>query len=235
MPNTGHDGAVSLQASRRRFLSLSAAGAAAVGVSALSSRRANADILDTVSKLLELDPIVLNYAFEMEELQADFFGRVSRSPVYDQLEGRERGVFNLVANQDRAHYELLNSVRVRQGARQRGNFNEPNGLALKQERRFVYPAGAFTKRESLMKTAVDLKESCVAAYHGAVHLVGDASILTPAVAIAGVDGRHLAVLREIAGLDPIPTSFENQISPQIIGKRLAKYNFNGGASLGGTR
>lgn len=219
---------------RRTFL---AASATACGAAALmAARPAEADILDTLKKFLVLDPIVLNYALEMEELQSEFFSRVGSAPVYNKLDARERHVFDFIGTQDRAHFELLDRTRELRGDKGAGHFNYPNASATLRPRTFQFPAGAFTSRDQLMSSAVDIKQNCVAAYHGAVDLLRDKkSLLAPAVAIAGVDGRHLAVLREIAGLDPIPSSFELQISPQDVGNRLAKYGFQGGAMRGGSK
>lgn len=218
--------------SRRGFLVLGAAGAGAAVVA--STMPAQADILDTLKRFLDLDDIVLNYAHELEELQATFFERAIRSTSYQQLEARERGVFNAIAMQDRAQFEALEALRGRRGARGGNSFQTPNASASRRPRVFKFPGDAFTSREKLLPMAVDIKESSVAAYHGAVDLLrSKRQLLTPAAAIAGVDGRHLAVLREIAGMDPIPMSFELQISPQTIGNKLGRYGFKGGGMRGG--
>ncbi len=119
-----------------------------------------------------------------------------------------------------------------------GNTFESRTLEhTRRPRFFRYPTDAFKNRESLLNEAISLKENVLFAYHGAVDLVRDPKLLGPAAAIAGVEGRHLVVLRELAGLDPVPTSFEGQVSPQAIGDRLAKrYGFKGGAQrMGGAQ
>jgi hypothetical protein len=213
--------------SRRQFLLLGAAacGAAAIG----ASTPAQADILDTLNKVLYLDDIVLNYAHEMEELQYNFFTRGIAGRGYNDLEARERSMMAFIANQDREHFEALERTRDLRAAKGGGNFETPNASSSRQPRIFQFPRNAFRNRESLMAEAIAVKQNSVFAYHGAVDLVKDKRLLARAAAIAGVDGRHLAVLREMAGQPPVPTPFEGQVSPQIIGNRLARYGFNGGA------
>lgn len=212
--------------SRRNFLM---GAALCAGGLMLSRTPAQADILDTLNNIFLLDPTVLNFAHEMEELEKDFFARALESKGYMQLDGRERGVFGLIAQQDAAHFQVLDMERNRRGATPSNTLENRNRSASRRPRFFRYPAGVFDNRQNLLREAISLKENVVYAYHGAVHLVRDPKLLGPAAAIAGVESRHLAVLREIAGLDPVPTSYEGQVSPQIIGRRLGtRYGFQGG-------
>ncbi len=216
--------------SRRALLGLGGA----VAASALLAGGVRADILDSLKTVLDLDAIVLNYALEMEELQADFFGRLTRSKAYEQMESRERSVISTIAMQDKAHFEILDGIRGRLGARGGGGFESLNAAASRRPRSFTYSGSAFSSRAAALTEAVTIKENVLSAYHGAVDLLRDKhGLLKPAVAIAGVEGRHLAVLREVAGLDPVPASYELQVSPQIVGKRLARFGFKGGAMRGG--
>lgn len=213
--------------SRRGFLvrSLCAGGILAAGT-VLTPGKAQADILDFLNKLYDLDPVVLNFAHEMEELQAQFFERASSSRTMDKLEPAQRNVIYAVAAQDRAHFEALDTLTGMAATRNGGAARTQHASVTRRPRRFSF-GKSFESPEMLMSSAVELKEMCVSAYHGAVHLIGD-DLLTPAAAIAGVDGRHLAVLREISGLDPVPFSFENQVSANTIGNKLSRYGFKGG-------
>ncbi len=213
--------------SRRNFLM---GAALCAGGLMLSRTPAQADILDTLNKIFLLDPTVLGYAHEMEELEKDFFARARESNGYMQLDGRERGLFDLIARQDAAHFQVLDMERKRRRATPSDTLENRNrSSSLGRPRFFRYPAGVFDNRQNLLREAISLKENVIYAYHGAVDLVRDPSLLGPAAAIAGVESRHLAALREIAGLDPVPTSYEGQVSPQIIGQRLGRrYGFQGG-------
>ena len=216
--------------SRRSFLTLGAV----VGATTMVASSAHADILDGLKNFLDLDPIVLNYAHELQEFQSELFTRITVSAVYQELTARERSVINTIATQDRANFQALDYLRNRIGARAGGRFNSPNSSASRRPRNFSFPSSAFHDRQKMYNLAVEVKENSVGAYHGAVDLLrSKRTLLTPAAAIAGVNGRHLVVLRELAGLDPIPMSFEVQISPQTVGKRLDVYGFKGGARRGG--
>jgi hypothetical protein len=216
--------------SRRAFLTkaLCTGGLIAVGgAEMLTPSPARADILDFLNKLFDLDPVVLNYAHEMEELQAEFFERASISKAAAELEPRVRNVIYTIAAQDRAHFEILTEAQRKARSRGGGTFATRNASSSRRPRRFFFDRHVFQSPAMLLPAAVEIKELCVGAYHGAVDLV-DKPTLIGAAAIAGVDGRHLAVLRELAGFDPVPFSFENQVSPQTIGNRLRRFGFRGG-------
>lgn len=216
--------------SRRSLLGL----AGAVAASTLLAGGVRADILDTLRGVLDLDPIVLNFAHELEELQSEFFLRLTASPAYSEMEARERSVISAIAMQDRAHFEAFEALRGKLGARGGGHFESQNAANSRRPRIFRFSSGGFNSRAAALTEAVTIKENAVAAYHGAVDLLRDKrGLLKPAVAVAGVEGRHLAILRELAGLDPVPASYELQVSPQIVGRRLAVYGFRGGAMSGG--
>lgn len=222
---------------RRSLLALSAAaGLGGLALGAAGVGPARADILRSVKGLFDLDPLVVNFAFEMEELESEFFLRVLRSPVYNSLSPRERNAFNLIATQDRAHFEMLNDFRGRTANRGGGRFETPNASASRRPGNFYYPSEAFKSRDKLYPTALDIKETVLFAYHGAVDLVAK-DTLKMAAAIAGVEGRHLAVLREMSGIDPVPSPFEGALQSGAAGNRLARYGFNGGGYgiKGGTR
>lgn len=211
---------------RRRLLGTALLGGAALATGVLAARPAHAGLIDTLDRFLDLDPIIINFAYELEELQTDFFERAAYSKGFSELSPRERSTINLIARQDREQFEKLDQLRSKLDVRGGGGFAYPNASASKRPRTFNF-GNSFDSRESLLRTAVEIKELAVASYHGAVDNV-DRGNLTLAAAIAGTDGRHLAVLREIAGLDPVPTSFEMPQSAQVTGRLLGKYGFKGG-------
>lgn len=206
---------------------LLAAGAVTGAGLILGASPGHADILRSARNIIHLDPLVMNFAFEMEELEADFFTRALRSDAYSGLRPREQTLFTLIANEDRDHFGAINDLRQRTGNKGAGHFESRNTSASRQPRYFNFPSKAFDTREGLLQTALDIKETVLYAYHGAVDLVNKDTLLL-AAAIAGVEGRHFALLREIGGLDPLPSPFEGALSSQEAGRRLAKYGFRGG-------
>lgn len=216
---------------RRRLLGIGVLGGAALATGVLGTKSANADIVDFLDRILDLDPIVINFAYELEELQAAFFDSAARSRGFYQLSAREQSTINLIAMQDRQQFEVLKRLRAKLGIKAGDSFESRNAEASRRPRTFTF-GNAFHSRKSLMNNAIEIKRLSVASYHGSVNLVNRGNV-TVAAAIAGTDGRHLAVLRELAGLDPVPTSFEEAISPQDTGRMLAKYGFTGGGLRNG--
>ena len=211
---------------RRQLLALATATGGALLAGAIFNP-ARADLIDSLGRFLDLDPTILNFAFEMEELEADFFSRITSAPGYDSLDIRQRNILNEFAAQDRIHFEILNAARRRFGALDAGSAETLNQASSRRPRFFKYPK--LSSREDVLKAALDLKENVLFAYHGAAGVIDNKQILAQAVAIAGVEGRHVAVLRESMGLDPVPAPFEGALEAQIAGRKLGQYGFQGGA------
>jgi len=211
---------------RRQFFAL----ATAVGGVALASaiyHPAQADIVAKLGKIFYLDPTVLNFAFAIEELEADFFNRATRSGGYNQLSAEQRSVFGLIGAQDQAHKDLLESLRGEFQAKDAGTFETYNASESRRPRLFHYPA--LGTRDEVLKTALDIKENALFTYHGAASLLGNKKLLGTAVAIAGVEGRHVAALRQLMGMDPVPAPFEGAKGAEAQGDYFARYGLKGGA------
>ncbi len=209
---------------RRQILAL----ATAVGGVALSGaifNPARADLVAAVGKIFYLDPIVLNFAVELEEMGADFFSRVTSSFGFAGLDERQRNVFFTIAAQDKVHFEQLSAIRGLRG----DTASRASQSESRRPRFFKY--GNLNTKDELLKTALDIKETSLFAYHGAAGLLKDPGLLLAAVGIAGVEGRHTAALRETMGLDPAPAPYEGALEAQVSGRKLARYGFVGGASL----
>ena len=214
------------QPARRTLLAMTAA--AGAGALILGASPGQADLLRGLGGLLYLNPLVVNFAFEMEDLERQFFGRVVMSDVYTQLSPDEQNAFALICKEDNEHYDMLQGYRDKLGIKAGGHFETPNAsTGGRPQGRFFYPSNAFTDRRVLYNTALNIKETSLFAYHGAVDLVEKDSLML-AAAIAGVEGRHLAVLRKLVGLDPVPSPFEGSLQSGAAGKRLERYGFKGG-------
>ena len=211
---------------RRQFFAL----ATAVGGVALAGaiyKPAQADIVATLGRIFYLDPTVLNFAFAIEELQADFFARAFRTAGYRQLSGAERTAFTTMASQDETHKMILGELRTVTGAKDAGSFETLNASESRRPRIFSYPM--LNSRDNLLKTALDIKENSLFTYHGAASLVRDKKLLSTAVAIAGIEGRHVMILRDVMGMDSVPAPFEGAITATTAGNKFAKYGLKGGA------
>ena len=215
-----------MTATRRQLLAMATA-TCGVTVAASLFNPARADLVAKIGKLLYLDPTVLNFAFEMEELQQDFYSRIPRSKGWGYLSGQERNILSLMAQQDSEHFTVLNAARDALGYQDAGNGETINSFASRRPRMFTY--SSLNSREDLLNVALDVKETVLFGYHGAVGVVRNKEILKTAAAIAGVEGRHAAILRQAIGLNPVPASFEGAYAAQHTGYKLAKYGFKGGA------
>jgi rubrerythrin len=63
-------------------------------------------------------------------------------------------------------------------------------------------------RPAILRYAVALEETAVAAYHDAARNFRDPRLLALVARIIGNEGQHLAVLREALGRDPVPSASE---------------------------
>ncbi len=208
---------------RRHLLALGTALGGAAFAGALFNP-ARADLVAAVGKIFYLDPIVLNFALELEELESDFFSRVTTAAGFGELDEKQQNIIFNIATQDKAHFEKLGSIRSLRGDRA-ARSNQASSTIPK-----FFRYGNLSSKDEVLKAALDLKENALFAYHGAVGLLKDGSLLTAAASIAGVEGRHAAVLRESMGLDPVPAPFEGALEAQVSGRKLARYGFVGGAS-----
>ncbi len=216
----------SMSATRRQLLTMATATCGVTIASALFNP-ARADLVAKIGKLFYLDSIVLNFAFEMEELEQDIYTRLTRSKGYASLTGQERNIITLMASQDAEHYQILNAARDAFGYKDAGESETLNTFASRRPRAFKYPS--LSTREDILNTALDVKETVLFGYHGAVGIVRNKKLLSTAAAIAGIEGRHAAVLRQVVGLKPSTAPFEGAYGAQTTGYKLAKYGFKGGA------
>jgi len=212
---------------RRQFFAL----ATAVGGAAFAGaifHPASADIVTQLGKVFNLDATVLNFAFSIEELEADFFNRVARSSGYNKLGAPERSVFSLIGAQDEIHRQMLEDLRPEFEARNAGVYQSPNASDSLRPRIFIYPR--LNNADEIMRAALDIKETALFTYHGAASLLNSKKLLSQAVAIAGVEGRHASVLRQMMGLDPVPAPFEGAIGAKAADAHFTRYNLKGGAA-----
>ena len=215
-----------MSATRRQIMMMATATCGAA-VAASLFQPARADLVAKLGKFLYLDPTVLNFAFEMEELERDLFTRIARSPGYGALNGNERNLIAMFSQQDSQHFDLLNGLRDSFAFKNSGSYETLNQASSRRPRNFIYPQ--LSDRMQVLNTVLDVKQTVLYAYHGAVGVVRNKELLKTAAAIAGVEGRHTAVLRMAMGLMPNEAPFEGAIDAQSVGYKLAKYGFKGGA------
>ena len=215
-----------MNATRRQLLTMATA-ACGVTIASAMFKPARADLVAKIGKLFYLDSIVLNFAFEMEELEKDFYSTLPRTRGWGYLSGEERNILSLMAVQDTEHFGVLNALRDQLGYKDAGTTEKLNTSSSRRPRMFTYPN--LSSREDVLNTALDIKETVLFGYHGAVGVVRNKKLLSTAAAIAGVEGRHAAILRLAVGLPPSTAPFEGAYAAQHTGYKLGKYGFKGGA------
>lgn len=205
--------------SRRDWLGLSLAACGAALAMATSPAHA----------IVHPDAQALRFLEEMEAMQSNFWTRAAASAATHGMEGRERDVIYLIANQDREHKEWFHLARRKFGVSEFGHFYTPNTSQSRPVRTFTFPAQAFASRGDLFPLGQMLKDTSVAAYHGMVGRTSNGDLTQAVAALAGIEGRHAAALREIAGITPLPDAFEAALGAQVVARRLESYGFRGEA------
>lgn len=205
--------------SRREWLGLSVAACGAA--LALAAAPAHA--------IAHPDTQALRFLEELELLQQDFWTRAAASSAAYGMEGRERDVIHLIAKQDREHSEWFRLARQKFGVSEFGHFYTPNASQSRPPRLFSFSQDAFKTRRELFPMGQMLKDTSVAAYHGIVARTSNGEMTEAIAALAGIEGRHAAALREISGVSPLPEAFEPALDAQTVARRLARYGFSGEA------
>ena len=134
---------------------------------------------------------VLNYAYALEQLEADFYSQVvSKSQAV--LSPTEYAYFQQVAKHEAIHRDFFKAALTRDAGTQ-----VLRGLTPK------YPTNTFTDRATLLATAQTFEDLGVAAYNGAGKLLKSADYLLLAGKIVSVEARHAAYVRDLI----LPGSF----------------------------
>lgn len=202
---------------RRSFFRYATAGAAALGLASCSKDVANAPAVvlpagnSTNSNgsinLGAGDVGVLNFAYALEQLEADFYARVAALPA-GLLSGSEYAYFQQVAKHEAIHRDLLLAVLTRNAGPQVLRALTP-----------TYPAATFGSRASILTTARTFEDLGVAAYNGAARLFKSAAYLDLAGQLVSVEARHAAYLRNLVA----PGSFaaDDQVNTTGLDKAIA--------------
>jgi hypothetical protein len=166
--------------SRREFLRLAAAGAAALG---LTGSMTGCVLTAAGSRRLDFrdDFGVLNYAYALETLESRFYERVVASPPTDLRPG-ELDILTDIRNHEVAHRRF---------------FKRALQLLRVEVPPSVWPGIDFSSRESVLTAARNFEDLGVAGYNGAGHRLQLAEFLTIAGKIVSVEARHAAILRDL--------------------------------------
>lgn len=147
-------------------------------------------VLQTV-RLGKGDNGVLNYAYTLEQLEAEFYIQVvSASMFATMFSSMEQHILRDIRDHEVVHRDFLKAAL---GSKAIGRL------------KFDFSAVNFNDKKSVLETAKTFEDLGVAAYNGAGKLFESAALLTIAGKIVSVEARHAAVIRSLVDTDP--TSF----------------------------
>lgn len=150
------------------------------------------------------DVAVLQFAYALEQLEADFYTKVVAGFSGSGLSSAEQTIFADIKNHEVIHREALKTV-----------LGTANGFTLTP----TYPGVSFTSRTSILATSSAFEELGVAAYNGAAQYLSDANNLLVAGKIVSVEARHASAIADLISPKTsafAPTSFDNAYSPAKV-------------------
>lgn len=186
---------VKKETNRRQFLKLGGMGVVGAGLlvacssddngmGMMPSPNPNPDIFD----LGQGDLGVLNYAYALEQLEADFYTKVVNS-FYPNISDEEMQVLTDLYYHEVNHRDFFKTAIT---AAVDGNTD----LVL-PTLEFDYGNLDFGNREQVLTTASVLEDTGVAAYNGAGRLISNPGYLLLAGKIVSVEARHASAIRTL--------------------------------------
>ncbi|MFP3598229.1 ferritin-like domain-containing protein [Chryseobacterium sp. SIMBA_029] len=175
-----------LDTSRRNFLKLGGIGLAMAGLTLIGCDDDD-DFQVINNKVFDLgtgDVGVLNYAYALEQLEADFYTKVVNN-FYSGISSIEQELFT-----DLYHHELIHRDFFKAAIS-----GVTSNVLPKLE--FQYPGVNFSSRSSVLATAKALEDTGVAAYNGAGKYISNPDYLVIAGKIVSVEARHASAIRNI--------------------------------------
>jgi len=175
-----------LDTSRRNFLKLGGIGLAMAGLTLIGCDNED-DFQMMDNKVFDLGPGdvgVLNYAYALEQLEADFYTKVVNN-FYSGISSIEQELFT-----DLYHHEIIHRDFFKAAIS-----GVTSNVLPKLE--FQYPNVNFSSRSSVLATAKALEDTGVAAYNGAGKYISNPDYLVIAGKIVSVEARHASAIRNI--------------------------------------
>jgi hypothetical protein len=129
---------------------------------------------------------VLNYAYALEQLEADFYTKVRAGSYYtSSATAAEKQILDDLYYHEIIHRDFFKAAITAAGA--------TPIKALET----VYPNGTFDTKANVLTTAKAFEDLGVAAYNGAARYITTAQYLFIAGKIVSVEARHAAVIRDL--------------------------------------
>lgn len=147
------------------------------------------------------DIAVLQFAYALEQLEADFYSQVVANFDASNLTAADKVVLGDIRNHELAHREFLKAALTANAS-----------FTLTP----IYQSVNFTDRTAVLTAARTFEDLGVAAYNGAAQYLTDGANLLAAAKIVSVEARHASAVRDLISplsADFAPTSFDDALSP----------------------
>jgi len=152
------------------------------------------------------DAGILNYALNLEYLQASFYSEAERTKA---ITGDARRAAEVVGAVERAHVSAFRGL-----------------LGRKAIRRPRYDFQGVTEENgAFLKTAVAFEDLAVAAYKGQAARVRSEDVLSSALGIHTVEARHAAWMRYLNGARPAVNAFDEPRTEREITRVVVATGF----------
>lgn len=174
-----------LDTNRRNFLKLGGVGLLVAGLAVAGCREDDYDFpMNNVFDLGKGDIGILNYAYALEQLEADFYTKVVNN-FYRGISDKERQLFTDIYHHEVIHRDFF----------QAAISGATSSILPKLE--FKYDGVDFNSRDSILATSKALEDTGVAAYNGAGKYITNLDYLVIAGKIVSVEARHASAIRDL--------------------------------------
>lgn len=136
------------------------------------------------------DIAVLQFAYALEQLEADFYLKVANGFAGSGLSAAEQTIFADIRNHEVIHRESLKTI-----------LGTTNGFTITPQYRGVN----FSSRDSILATAKAFEDLGVSAYNGAAQYLTNVNNLLVAGKIVSVEARHASAIADL--ISPKTTQF----------------------------
>jgi hypothetical protein len=154
---------------------------------------------------------VLQFAYALEQLEADYYTRVVAAFGSSNLSSAEQALLGDVKNHEVIHREFLKAA-----------LGASNGFTITA----TYPGVSFNSRTSVLATAAAFEDLGVAAYNGAAQYLSNATYLTLAGKIVSVEARHASAIHDLISPKSdafAPQAFDDAFSPPKVATMAQSY------------
>ena len=173
-----------LDTNRRNFLKLGGVGLVVAGLAVAGCRDDDYEFPENdIFDLGQGDVGILNYAYALEQLEADFYTKVVNS-FYTGISNAEKQVFTDIYNHEVIHRDFFKAAITAAGAMPTPKLE------------FKYDGVDFKSRDSILATSKALEDTGVAAYNGAGKYIKNLDYLVIAGKIVSVEARHASAIRD---------------------------------------